>query len=145
MQNVDRPSVELFLDDSRGIYLPRDFVNIIDRQCWFDLDEESLKILEAGPEHDLYWEAWDDVCESAFAYVPHQAGWQYRDDPTLALARAADNAGNHGERDRLLATLPGTRWHLYQDGACFVVPEGMEWSDDEEWFVWPDDEHHIAE
>jgi hypothetical protein len=34
----------------------------------------------------------------------------------------------------------GVRYHLWQDGDLWFVPEGMEWSDEEETFVWPPEE-----
>jgi hypothetical protein len=29
------------------------------------------------------------------------------------------------------------------DGVTFLIPEGMEWDDDEEWFVWPEEEDWV--
>lgn len=31
----------------------------------------------------------------------------------------------------------GVTYRLYQDGALWLIPDGMEWSDEDEWFVWP--------
>ncbi len=33
----------------------------------------------------------------------------------------------------------GTKFHVYQDGDCWLVPDGMEWSD-HRGFVWPSDD-----
>jgi hypothetical protein len=34
----------------------------------------------------------------------------------------------------------GTKYRLHQDGDLWLVPEGMEWSDSEGTFVWPESE-----
>ena len=134
-----RPTPAHFLDDARGIYLPRDFARIVDQRWWFGITPENLAILEEGPDHEHYWEAWDEVCKDAFAYLPRKASSEY--DPTIietmGRARAATDTA---ERDRLLSPVPGVRWTLYQDANLFLIPAGMEWSDEHDWFVWPADE-----
>jgi hypothetical protein len=34
----------------------------------------------------------------------------------------------------------GVRYRLHQDGDLWLVPEGMEWSEEKDWFVWPEEE-----
>jgi hypothetical protein len=34
----------------------------------------------------------------------------------------------------------GNKYRVYQDGDCWLIPEGMEWSDDTEGFIWPDED-----
>ena len=34
----------------------------------------------------------------------------------------------------------GTKYSLWQDGDCWLIPKGMEWSDKEGTYIWPDDE-----
>ena len=48
---------ELAVDGSRGIYVPKFFAERFPE--W--LDDEEREILLAGPEHELYWETWDEV------------------------------------------------------------------------------------
>lgn len=129
---------ELFLDDHRGIYIPRDFSEAIDPRCWFGVTSEELGIL-GDPQHDLYWEVWSEVCDGAVAFIPSDAS-RYLAATIVAMdaAHTADSAGDTAERDRILATLTGERWSLYQDGALWLIPDGMEWSDEQEWYVWPD-------
>jgi hypothetical protein len=31
----------------------------------------------------------------------------------------------------------GVKYTVYQDGDCWLIPEGMEWSDKDEFFCWP--------
>ena len=33
----------------------------------------------------------------------------------------------------------GVKWSLYQDGALWLIPEGMEWSDKEGFYVYPEE------
>src|SRR4029077_19436064 len=34
----------------------------------------------------------------------------------------------------------GIKYRIHQDGDCWLVPEGMEWSEENETFEWPADE-----
>ena len=34
----------------------------------------------------------------------------------------------------------GVKYRLYQEGDLWLIPEGMEWSDEKEGYVWPDEE-----
>ena len=38
----------------------------------------------------------------------------------------------------------GVVYRFYQDGGVWGVPEGMEWSDEEQGFVWPEEEETEA-
>ncbi len=71
-------------------------------------------ILDAGPDHEWYWESWTEVCDNAI--VTDDKGIKYR---------------------------------IWQDGDCWLVPEGMEWSEENETYVWPtkeeSDENIFAE
>jgi hypothetical protein len=64
---TNKPEPMLWLSDARGVYIPRDFANsFADRLISVQgVDEENWKILEAGPDHELYWDAWDEVCRDA--------------------------------------------------------------------------------
>jgi hypothetical protein len=103
----DMSKKHLWLSDRRGVYIPRDFANsFADRaKVVSGVDVEDWLILEAGPDHEHYWEAWDDVLDNAVV----------TDDD-------------------------GTRYTLYQEGDLWLIPEGMEWSDDEQGFVWPSED-----
>jgi hypothetical protein len=91
---------ELFLDDWRGVHIPRDFAEQVSRGRVSGVSPDQYATL-LNPNNDLYWETWDEVCESA----------------TL--------------------TLDGRRYRLYQDGALWLIPLGMEWDDRLERFLWP--------
>ena len=48
---------DLVIDGCHGIYIPQIFAQKFPE--W--LDDEEKAILLAGPEHELYWETWDEV------------------------------------------------------------------------------------
>ena len=60
-------AIVLLLDSARCVYIPRDFVTDqfgelnSDRIEKWGIEHKDAEILVAGPEHDLYWETWDDV------------------------------------------------------------------------------------
>lgn len=56
---------DLFLSDSRGIYIPRDFAQCVERDKVTGITDENYATLEAGPDHEWYWEAWEEVCNKA--------------------------------------------------------------------------------
>ena len=97
----------LWLNDARGIYIPRDFANsFADRAKHVqNVSDEDWTILEAGPDHEWYWEAWVNVCDNAIV---------------------TDN--------------DGVRFRVHQDGDCWLIPEGMEWSEEHDFFVWPEEQ-----
>ena len=52
--------IDLLLNDSRGVYIPRDFAQYF--IGWKGIEAEDVEILLAGPdESDWYWETWDSV------------------------------------------------------------------------------------
>jgi hypothetical protein len=98
----------LWLSDARGQYIPRDFArSFSDRATQVTgVSDEDWKLLEAGPEEELYWDAWD--CVTADAVITDNIGVKYR---------------------------------IHQDGDCWLVPVGMEWDDENETFVWPEEKN----
>lgn len=83
--------VEIILSDSRGVYIPRDFVDMlsseekefqervngVDSETWHDLED---------PENENYWEAWNEL-ESSFVsengHRIHQNGDLYEISPAI--------------------------------------------------------------
>ena len=101
---TNKPEPMLWLSDARGIYIPRDFATgFADRDKTVSgVDDETWTILEEGPDHEWYWEAWEDVCNDATVTDEH-----------------------------------GNKFTVYQEGDCWLIPVGMEWDDQKEWYVWP--------
>lgn len=58
-------AVEILLSDTRGIYIPRDFVESFDQIAWGiedgDEDWETCK----DPDSEWYWDAWDSILDKA--------------------------------------------------------------------------------
>jgi hypothetical protein len=100
----------LWLDDHRGVYIPRDFANCFTDRAKFvqGVTDEQWAILEQGPDAEFYWDVWTEVLDNATV----------TDGKTVC--------------------------RLYQDGALWLIPEGMEWSDENEFFVWPDEQDDAA-
>lgn len=75
---MKKPKPLLWLSDSRGIFAPRDFAKSFD-----DRDKRvanvfpaEWQVLEDGPDHEHYWEVWDDVMRDAV--VTDERGNRYR-------------------------------------------------------------------
>lgn len=59
--------VTLFLDDSRGIYIPRDFAESINRECIINREkwENELDFLiKYDTNKDFYWETWQNILDN---------------------------------------------------------------------------------
>jgi len=68
---------ELFFDGNRGVYIPQHFAEAIDVTDWTGIDAEDLDVLRKGPDHESYWDAWQDVldhAETRDGRVLHQDG-----------------------------------------------------------------------
>jgi hypothetical protein len=63
---TSKPEILLWLDGNRGRYLPRDFAcSFANRRDVSGISSRDWRTLQAGPDHDWYWEAWDNVCDHA--------------------------------------------------------------------------------
>jgi hypothetical protein len=77
-----KPDVQLYLSDARGVYIPRDFANDTKPECISGIESDTLDILKAGPDHEQYWDAWQEVLDGAtltdpvtgVAYTVYQDG-----------------------------------------------------------------------
>lgn len=95
----------LWLGDNRGVYIPQHFSeSFADRaKSVAGVSDETWRILESGPDHEWYWEAWDDVCRDARVtddngqqYFVYQDGdcwlipveWEWNDDEQTFAAPA---------------------------------------------------------
>ena len=65
VSNYREAKMILLLSDARGVYIPRDFASTIARDRVTGIDEDTYATLEAGPDHEWYWDAWADVCDKA--------------------------------------------------------------------------------
>jgi hypothetical protein len=62
---TDIKQAVLFASESDGIYIPQHFAHSYDRDMWNPIDADDLAILLHGPEHESYWDAWQDVLDDA--------------------------------------------------------------------------------
>jgi len=67
---------ELLFDSNRGVYIPQNFAEEMKRECVAGVDDETWKTLEAGPDHEWYWDAWMDVTDNAEITEP-STGMKY--------------------------------------------------------------------
>lgn len=81
-----KPAMLLCLDDHRGQYIPRDFANyfvdLVDSVQGVEL--EDWNVLQAGPDHEFYWEVWHDVLDYAVVML-NNVKYQLHQDGALWL------------------------------------------------------------
>jgi hypothetical protein len=83
--------MDLIISDANGIYIPKIFA---DGYEWEGISEEDRTILRSGPEHEHYWEAWDDVIASARFTDQYGYTWQlYQDGDLFAACYALIDEG----------------------------------------------------
>lgn len=77
--------VELLLDGNRGRYIPRNFVEEFDLSKWYGIGDWELGVLEAGPDHEDYWEAWNKLERTAYHVDEQNNTWNLHLDGDLFL------------------------------------------------------------
>lgn len=83
MEKIAYPDdITLFLDECRGISIPRDFAEslkreyIINREKW----EDDLNFLaKSSLETDSYWETWQDVLDNLKVKIGRRTYFFYQD------------------------------------------------------------------
>ena len=70
-----------YLDSARGVYIPQNFAEIVKRDCVANVTDEEWAILEAGPDHEWYWDTWNAVEGKAVLTDPttHEQFTLYQD------------------------------------------------------------------
>ena len=96
-------SAILYMNDSRGIYIPQHFFEETKPECivWHCSDEHKQWILEScsNPENDHYWDAWNDAeCNGMMTVTDPDSGIGY---------------------------------NLYQEGDLWLIPLDAEWVNEE--------------
>ena len=74
--------LKLLLSDSRGTYIPRDFVEEFDLTKFSNIDPDDVAILH-DPDHPDYWDAWDNVLQYATHTDEHGFKWYLWQDGDL--------------------------------------------------------------
>ena len=73
--------VQLLLSDSRGIYIPANFVECFNMQQWH-IDEKYIERL-SSPDNEWYWDNWDVVLNNAKHTDKYGNVWQLWQDGDL--------------------------------------------------------------
>ena len=63
--DINLENAELFLDSNRGVYIPRDFAEVVRHELVENVTAEQWNVLQAGPDHECYWETWERVLDYA--------------------------------------------------------------------------------
>jgi predicted amino acid dehydrogenase len=80
---IDLSDAELFADGNRGIYIPQHFAESVLREHVQGVSAEDYAILEAGPDHEWYWETWESVCDNAVITTPQGKRYYFYQDGDL--------------------------------------------------------------
>ena len=54
-----------FASDRHGIYIPQYFAESVNRDMLSGVSDTDMNILLTGPDHEYYWDVWNDVEQSA--------------------------------------------------------------------------------
>jgi hypothetical protein len=63
----------LLIDENQGVYIPKVFCEQCnpDNSFWvWDYENDGEILL--NPEHELYWEVWDEILNNAFYHNPDE-------------------------------------------------------------------------
>lgn len=69
-------SYRLLVSDGHGIYIPQIFIRQY-LECIIKdtIRQDDIYILQSGPEHDWYWDAWDAVLDNAVLVDEYGTRW----------------------------------------------------------------------
>jgi len=67
---IDLSDAELFADSNRGVYIPQHFAEAVMREYVTGISDKDYAVLEAGPDHEAYWDTWASVCDNAVLTTP---------------------------------------------------------------------------
>jgi hypothetical protein len=73
---------ECIIDGHWGVYVPQEFASRGMAEAW-GVKPEDIAILLAGPDHEFYWEAWDDVTREATFKDANGKVWSLEQDGDL--------------------------------------------------------------
>lgn len=75
----------LLIDGCMGIYVPQRYAVKYPHLIESIFTDNTLEILLAGPEHEHYWEAWDDVLRAPITFDGKK--WRLEQDEDLFAIR----------------------------------------------------------
>ena len=81
-------AVMLILSDSRGIYIPQNFIEQFMKptvDSWSGISDSAKAECLKGPEIDAYWEYWDDILRDARYHHPDGSIYNLHQDGDLFM------------------------------------------------------------
>lgn len=112
----------LYADDHHGIYIPQYFARSVVRSCVENVHQSEWLILEAGPDHEHYWECWNTVCDNAVIISDgtHYRLWQ---DGDLWLIPSPCDARLHNlHREPTTRAQREALKRVYDRGPLYAAP-----------------------
>jgi len=79
--------IQCVVDGAHGIYVPQEFARRINPEEWDGISQENLDTLLSGPDHEDYWDAWDDVERDATMTDDRGRTWRLMQDGDLFMIR----------------------------------------------------------
>lgn len=76
------PAVRLLVSGDHGQYVPQTLSRMYDLSLWSGIDPDNVKIIEQGPDHEHYDEAWSEILDSA-SYTHDGNTWTLWQDGDL--------------------------------------------------------------
>jgi len=81
-------TAQLYADSRHGVYIPQHFAESVRRELVSGVSSEDWAILESGPEHEHYWDAWHDVEMNAILTDESGEQWRLYQDGDLWIVPA---------------------------------------------------------
>lgn len=85
------PAVALLLSDSRGVYIPQNFLQNFDLTKWQGISKEAIECILSEDENgktispyeiELYWDYWTDILDNA-TFTENGYTWRLMQDGDL--------------------------------------------------------------
>lgn len=89
---------ELFLDEARGVYIPKAFADNVKRDRVTGVSDADYEILESGPDHEWYWDTWAGVCNDATLTGTDGIVYTLDQDGSLFLVEKAGEFCEHEDK-----------------------------------------------
>jgi len=78
-------AINILVSCCHGIYVPQAFVEGYDLSLWNGIDAEDIETIQAGPEHEWYWDSWNDILNSASYSLDGRTYRLHQDDDLFAI------------------------------------------------------------
>lgn len=79
-----RNSIEILCDSAHGQYIPQIMTTLLHGAGWQHITDENVAIANAGPDHEWYWENWNNILTNATFTDPNTGDeWSLHQDGDL--------------------------------------------------------------